>query len=122
MSNLGNKRVMSKNINRFLKLKGKGRKEASKEMGVSYSTFNDWASGNAYPRIDKIEMMANYFGVRKSDLVEDHEDEECEVQKMVNEVFANPDLKMLFSMSQKATKEEIQQVIDIFKVIKKKEE
>src|SRR5699024_6313467 len=40
-------------------------------LGVSYSTLSDWVNAKTYPRIDKIEMMANYFGVSKSDLVED---------------------------------------------------
>ncbi|MCL1951736.1 MAG: hypothetical protein FWF60_02790 [Oscillospiraceae bacterium] len=42
-------------------------------LGVAYTTFSDWYNGNKYPRIDKIEMMANYFGILKSDLVEDKE-------------------------------------------------
>ena len=40
-------------------------------LGVKYTTFTDWVKGNTYPRIDKIELMANYFGIEKSDLVED---------------------------------------------------
>ena len=34
-------------------------------------TFSDWINAKTYPRIDKIELLANYFGVLKSDLVED---------------------------------------------------
>ncbi len=34
-------------------------------------TFSDWVNAKTYPRIDKIELMANYFGISKSDLVED---------------------------------------------------
>ncbi len=41
MTGLGNKKIMSDNINYYLKIKGKERKEASKEIGVSYSTFTD---------------------------------------------------------------------------------
>ena len=40
-------------------------------MGFKYTTFTDWYNGNKYPRIDKIELLANYFGVLKSDLIED---------------------------------------------------
>ena len=35
------------------------------------STFSDWVHARTYPRIDKIELMANYFGIEKSDLVEE---------------------------------------------------
>ena len=38
---------------------------------MKYTTFTDWVKGNAYPRIDKIELMADYFGISKSDLVEE---------------------------------------------------
>lgn len=41
------------------------------DFGVSPSTFNDWFKGKKYPRIDKIELMANYFGILKSDLIEE---------------------------------------------------
>ena len=47
------------------------RQELSIAIGVKYTTLTDWINGNVYPRIDKIELMANYFGISKSDLVED---------------------------------------------------
>lgn len=68
---LGNKKIMAKNIRRFMKIHDKTRNEMCDALGVKYTTFTDWINGNTYPRIDKIELMANYFGVNKSDLVED---------------------------------------------------
>ena len=70
MTWVANKDIMSANINRLLEEKGKTRKEACEDMGIGYSTFTEWANGRKYPRIDKIEIMANYFGVQKSDLIE----------------------------------------------------
>lgn len=69
-SSLGNKEVMASNIRRHIDRLGLNVKDFSREIGVSYSTVRDWANAVTYPRIDKIEMMANYFGVNKSDLVE----------------------------------------------------
>jgi transcriptional regulator with XRE-family HTH domain len=54
-----------------MNLKGKTRNDVCKDLELSYSTFTDWLVGNVYPRIDKIEMLARYFGVDKSDLIED---------------------------------------------------
>lgn len=71
MSNLGNKQIMAKNIQKFMDLNGKTRNDMCEALGVKYTTFTDWVKGNSYPRIDKIELMANYFGINKSDLVED---------------------------------------------------
>lgn len=71
MSNLGNKKTMAENLSYYIELSGKTQKELCSIFGVAYSTFNDWVNGKKYPRIDKIEMMANYWGILKSDLIED---------------------------------------------------
>lgn len=76
MSNLGNKITMSNNLKKYLKINNISRNQLSESLGISYSTISDWINGKAYPRIDKIEMMANYFGINKSDLVEEHSKEE----------------------------------------------
>ena len=73
MSNLGNKEVMTKNLKFYLEKSGKTQKDIADAINVSKSTFNDWCTGKKYPRIDKIEMLANYFGILKSDLIEDKE-------------------------------------------------
>ena len=72
MSNLGNKKIMAENITYYMDKYNKTRKDMCAALGVKYTTFTDWVKGNSYPRIDKIELMANYFGVTKADLVEDH--------------------------------------------------
>ena len=48
-----------------------GRKQVCDDLGFKYTTFTDWYNGNKYPRIDKIEILADYFGVLKSDLIEE---------------------------------------------------
>lgn len=70
MSSLGNKEIMAKNIRKYMEKYAVDRKKLSSDLGISYTTITDWVNGKTYPRIDKIEMMANYFGVSKSDLVE----------------------------------------------------
>lgn len=72
MSALGNKQVMAQNIKMYMEDKGISRKEFCKRLGFAYSTVTDWLNAEKYPRIDKIEMMANFFGVSKADLVEPH--------------------------------------------------
>ena len=71
MTNLGNKEVMAKNLAYHVERSGKTQKELAEMVGVAPSTFNDWVKGKKYPRIDKIEMLANFFGILKSDLIEE---------------------------------------------------
>ena len=54
-----------------MELNHKTRNELCEALGVKYTTLTDWVNGKTYPRIDKIQLMANYFGIEKSDLVED---------------------------------------------------
>ena len=72
MSSLGNKKIMAKNILYYMDKHQKTRNDMCDALGVKYTTFTDWVKGNSYPRIDKIELMANYFGISKADLVEEH--------------------------------------------------
>ena len=71
MSGLGNKRIMADNIRYYLQLNDISQKDICDALGFKVNTFSDWVNAKTYPRIDKIEMMANYFGIQKSDLIEE---------------------------------------------------
>ncbi|MCQ5131447.1 hypothetical protein NE562_17480 [Butyricicoccus faecihominis] len=71
MEGLGNKKIFSNNLRFLMERFGKDRNQICNDLNFKYTTFADWYNGNKYPRIDKIEMLANYFGVLKSDLIED---------------------------------------------------
>lgn len=119
MSGLGNKEIMAKNIKRLMELKGKDRNDVCNDLGFKYTTFTDWINANTYPRIDKIEMMANYFGVTKADLVEEKSDTDYYLDKDSAEaaqfLFENPEYKVLFDASRKVKKEDIDFVADMIK-------
>ena len=65
------KEVMARNIRRYMNVVGVNQKELAKIVGVSAPTVNEWLKAKKYPRIDRIELMANYFGCEKSDLIEE---------------------------------------------------
>lgn len=94
MSNIGNKEVMAKNLRYYVERSGKSQKELCEIFGVATSTFNDWMKAKKYPRIDKIEIMARYFGILKSDLIEERTEEHKEMQKK-NDILADITLKMM---------------------------
>ena len=71
MSGIGNKEVFSKNLRFYLEITNKTQKEVALAIGVTPASFNEWIKGKKYPRIDKIELLAIYFGVLKSDLIEE---------------------------------------------------
>jgi len=71
MTSLGNKEILSKNLKHYIEKSGKDRRELAETWGFPYSTVTDWINGKKYPRIDRIEVMADYFGILKSDLIEE---------------------------------------------------
>ena len=76
MSALGNKKVFSENLRKYMALYEKNRNDICNDLGFAYTTFTSWETGVNYPRIDKIEMLANYFGIEKSDLIENKSQEQ----------------------------------------------
>ena len=68
---MDNKDIFASNLRRYMELNEKSRKDVSDAIGVSYYTFTDWINGKKFPRMDKVEKLANYFGILKSDLIED---------------------------------------------------
>lgn len=68
---LGNKEIMASNIKYYMEKKGVNSSDVCKALHFKQNTFSNWINAKIYPRIDKIELMANYFGIAKSDLVEE---------------------------------------------------
>ena len=90
---MDNKNIFSINLKRYMQENNKSRKEVSEALGVSYYTFSDWVNGKKYPRMDKVEKLAQYFGISKSDLIEEKTEEQREMQKK-NDIQADIILRM----------------------------
>ena len=71
-----NKQIMAQNIQRYMDQRGISRQQLCDALDIKYTTLRDWLKGITYPRIGKVEAMANYFGCEKSDLIEEKLTEE----------------------------------------------
>ena len=78
---MDNKNIFASNLRRYMEFNGKSRRDVAEAIGVSYYTFTDWVNGKKYPRMDKVERLAAYFGILKSDLIEEKTEEHREMQK-----------------------------------------
>ena len=70
MSDFQNRRIMAANIQKYMAICGYTRLDLAKLLGISYSTLRDWVTAKTYPRINKIDAMAQIFGCEKKDLIE----------------------------------------------------
>lgn len=66
--------IFSKNFRRFLEKSGKNQADIAKDLNITSSTVSDWANAKKYPRVDKMQALADYFGVFLSDLREEKKD------------------------------------------------
>lgn len=68
--------IFSKNLTYYMQQKGVDRTQLCEDLGFKYSTVSEWISAKKYPRMDKIELLADYFGIKKSDLIENEHSSE----------------------------------------------
>ena len=123
MGDLGNKAIMAENIQRLMDSRGIDRNKICADLGLKYTTFTDWVKGNTYPRIDKIELLANYFGVPKSELVENYTDgyyTDREAAEFAEYLRTRPGARMLFSAAKDITKEEMEETVKYIEFLKSK--
>lgn len=66
-------RIFAYNLNHYVNISKKSQKEISDAIGVLPQTFNTWCQGIAFPRMGKIQLLADYFGISKTDLIEAHD-------------------------------------------------
>lgn len=126
MRDLGNKEIMAQNLQRLMDSRGIDRNRLCADLGFKYTTLTDWLKANTYPRIDKIEMMANYFHVPKSELVEKKNKTEeqyyldKEAAEFVEFLRTHPGARMLFSAAKDISKEEMEEAVRYIEFLKSK--
>lgn len=89
------KKVFSRNLVKHLNLSGHNQSEVAKAIKVSPQTFNTWMRAKAIPRMDKIELLANYFHINKSDLIDEKENSNPALERIAQSLeclhdFDNP--------------------------------
>ena len=98
MSDLGNKDIFAENLKYYIEKSGKDRRELAEIWGFPYSTVTEWINAKKYPRIDRIEIMANYFHILKSDLIEDKKKQRADRGKMQKKNDTMTDIVMKMRM------------------------
>ena len=88
---MGNKEVLANNLKYYMDKHNVTRNDLVDDLNIAYMTISDWINAKTYPRIDKIELLAHYFQIEKSDLIEYHGnksiiDEIVEVSSQLHEV------------------------------------
>jgi len=124
MSENEQRAVFSKNLNRYLSISEKNQKEVADAIGVSPQTFNTWVKGIALPRMSKVQLLADYFGIQKSDLLEEKHDTyylNPETAQIAQRIYEDKELRALFDAAADASPEDLQTIHTMLKALKAKE-
>lgn len=109
---MDNKYIFAKNLNRLMALNNISRKDIANALGLSYYTVTDWVNGKKYPRMDKVELLANYFGVMKSDLIEE---EVTDNSQLPPTIMVTNDEQMLLDLFRRVPEDKQQMVLQMIR-------
>ena len=98
--------IFSENLQRLMRNKNVDQKELAETIGVTQPTISNWIKEIKYPRIKRIQLLAGYFNVPKSELTEEH----SIVTKNAIAAYITPDV----------TEEEMKEIINFIEYIKSK--
>ena len=108
------KEVFARNLKFYMDRSGMNQKEMAQIVGVSAPAFCEWLNAKKYPRIDKIEILANYFGILKSDLIED---KSAEKEKLpISEETLTEGEKFMLELFRKIPEEKQGEALELLRV------
>lgn len=80
--------VFAKNLNRYMSLNHKQQVDVARDLGINPTTLNMWCTAKAFPKVSKIQKLADYFRIGKSDLTEEKEESDSESESEVANILA----------------------------------
>ena len=122
------KKIFSSNLRKYMNLNNKTQVDLINDLGFNKSAVSTWCNGTRLPRMDKVDALAKYFGIRRSDLIEDKDTEHKpsyylnpETSRIAQKIYDNKELSVLFDAAQDAEPEDLQALHGMLMALKRKE-
>lgn len=100
----------------------------SRATGIATATLSNWKKGNYTPKTDKLQKIADYFGVpityfTDPDGVENFEHQEsyyvnAETAALAQKLLSDPNYRILFDAAEDSRPEDLQMVADLLRRFK----
>ena len=110
-NNQKQKDIFAKNLQYWLKKKNKTQMDLMNDLNLSSSTVSDWCNAKKYPRMGTVQMLSDYLGILKSDLIEEKNPETIEnnayfrvMQTAKEKGYTPEDLKLAMEFLDRARK------------------
>jgi len=114
--------IFVRNLHYLMETKGISQADISRELDVSSATASDWCTGKKYPRVDKMQRLADLLGVSFSTLTTENGLKNFEDQQRLEALHQNPQLGLLFDRSRKMSHEDVEFMLQMADRILKERE
>ncbi len=64
--------IFARNLKYYISKSGRQQKEIAEELKFNQKTFNGWCNALSMPTMGKVQTLADYFGIGKTDLIDEH--------------------------------------------------
>lgn len=68
--------IFKNNLDELMRITKTKQADIARYAEVSYKTVSAWVCGRAYPRVDAMEKLCEFFGIKQSALTEEGENPE----------------------------------------------
>ena len=114
--------IVAKNIKRLAYQQGKTQVDIARDLGLQKSTISSWMNGKRTPKMDKIDILCEYFHCNRNDLMEPYDPNkkkpyylDAETAKIAEVVQSRPEMKYLFDAARNVEAEDILLVVNFLK-------
>ena len=115
--------IFIKNLRYIMEKKGITQADICRELNIPSATISNWYTGQRYPRIDKMQQLADMLGVAYSTLTTENGLKDYEDQQRLEALHQNPRLGLLFDHTRKMKKEDVDFMIQMAdRILKEQDE
>ena len=114
-------------ISEELKTQKRTQKELCEYLGINKTAFSEWKNGKSSSYKKYLPQIADFFNVSVDYLLEKTEiktpvtDESDELNEYLEQLKTRPEMRMLFSLTKSATKEDVEKAVAIIEALRKTE-
>lgn len=98
--------------------------EVSRGTGIASATLTNWKKGNYTPKIDKLQLIADYFGVPLTYFTDDQESGQSEyyidpeTAVLAQQLLTDPDYRILFDAARGSRPEDMRMAAEMLRRFK----
>lgn len=105
--------IFIKNLRYIMEKKGITQADICRELNIPSATISNWCTGQRYPRIDKMQQLADMLGVKFSTLTTENGLQDYEDGQRLEALHQDPRLGLLFDRTRKMSSADVETMLAV---------